>query len=334
MAPLDLWKKKSMEVREQTPAECERESSVMHRTLNHQHNKESSTRGPSIMRQRRRNYLLWRRQRTKGGYLPAEDHDDACDSSLEETESSEDTNIATDNNSTGDSFFHRFKVTVVKTTTTATVRRSTEQEMLGGNVATSPWPNSDTNPDVMGAESRPSYNNVHSSPAQLHCRETQRLKGRETKQVRFHKYDHVRFTDGATEYVYSLYDRELEQEETRERQYLQSQRLPADVFFQEDIKQVVGDVSYFFSCLQKGILMGDQAQQAERHTMDHDGDDDCALLIAEGAYYSSSSSCEEEDDDNDGACDLSSATGGVQNVLLAASEESPLISPSTSLLSV
>ena len=105
-------------------------------------------------------------------------------------------------------------------------------------------------------------NIMHNS---LHTPETEQLfQGR--KQVRFHKYDHVRFLGGDSEYVYSLYDREVEEETTTHD-------------FAEEIGEVVGDVSYFFNCIQQGLQ--DAAGREDSY-------DDQSILSDSGSLSSTS----------------------------------------------
>jgi hypothetical protein len=60
------------------------------------------------------------------------------------------------------------------------------------------------------------------------------------KSVHFYKYDEIIHSSNKTEYVYSLYEKETEQEKAEH-----------DVV--DDIEGVVNDVGYFFQCLGKGL---------------------------------------------------------------------------------
>lgn len=60
------------------------------------------------------------------------------------------------------------------------------------------------------------------------------------KSVHFYKYDEVIHCTNKTEYVYSLYEKETEQEKAEH-----------DVV--DDIEGVVNDVGYFFQCLSEGL---------------------------------------------------------------------------------
>jgi hypothetical protein len=60
------------------------------------------------------------------------------------------------------------------------------------------------------------------------------------KSVHFYKYDEVIDSSNKTEYVYSLYEKETEQEKAEH-----------DVV--DDIEGVVNDVGYFFQCLSEGL---------------------------------------------------------------------------------
>lgn len=60
------------------------------------------------------------------------------------------------------------------------------------------------------------------------------------KSVHFYKYDKVVHSSNKTEYVYSLYEKEIEQEKAER-----------DVV--DDIEGVVNDVGYFFQCLSEGL---------------------------------------------------------------------------------
>lgn len=68
-------------------------------------------------------------------------------------------------------------------------------------------------------------------------KKSRRKKGK--KSVSFHRYDEVIYAD-TKEYVYSLHDVEVEQEN-------------ANRDLVDDIGAVVGDVGYFFRCLTEGI---------------------------------------------------------------------------------
>lgn len=58
------------------------------------------------------------------------------------------------------------------------------------------------------------------------------------KSVRFHKYDEV-WNGGPREFVYSLYDRERQEETDRD--------------LADDFEDVVGNVTHFFKCIKKGL---------------------------------------------------------------------------------
>lgn len=60
------------------------------------------------------------------------------------------------------------------------------------------------------------------------------------KSVHFYKYDEVIHSSNKTEYVYSLYEKETEQEK-------------AEYDVVDDIEGVVSDLGYFFQCLSEGL---------------------------------------------------------------------------------
>ena len=71
-------------------------------------------------------------------------------------------------------------------------------------------------------------------------KDTTSRKKRPKKTVTFHKYDKVIYSTNKMEYVFSLYQDEVEREK---REY--------DVV--DELENVVSDVGYFFQCLQQGI---------------------------------------------------------------------------------
>jgi hypothetical protein len=112
------------------------------------------------------------------------------------------------------------------------------------------------------------------------------------KSVRFHKYDEV-WNGGPREFVYSLYDREQQEETERD--------------LADDFDDVVGNVSHFFRCIKEGIEDvtrggGKKLYQRHRRTpspppstsrSSSEPDDD-----EEGSYQSYQSYTDDEDEDD------------------------------------
>lgn len=100
------------------------------------------------------------------------------------------------------------------------------------------------------AKSKRSINPTTSSMKRPPIRKNKSAKSRKSdprsqqntpkKSVHFYKYDEVVHSSNKTEYVYSLYEKEIEQEKAER-----------DVV--DDIEGVVNDVGYFFQCLSEGL---------------------------------------------------------------------------------
>lgn len=102
------------------------------------------------------------------------------------------------------------------------------------------------------------------------------------KTVRFHKYDEV-WNGGPREFVYSLYDRERQEETERD--------------IADDFEDVVGNVSHFFKCIKKGIedvtttkSKSDSALLTHHSSSDHDEEG------SYDSYFTEEEDCSELDE--------------------------------------
>lgn len=173
------------------------------------------SRGSSSNSKKRSFVGLWRNRRK--GYRKEE-------WSLEDTASIEEEAQA--NEQDEDDFFNRFQITVVRTGNaplqSETTSRANDSQETGETFASS---------------------------------QQQQQHGITHKRVRFHKYDHVLFPGGDTEYVYSLYDQEIEAE--------------ANHNFRDDIEGMVGGVSNLFRYIERSIH-----DAAGNNTTDDEEEDD------------------------------------------------------------